>query len=94
MISVNTLPVLLTEVYSNALWIVTPQILKPAVSAALNKLLAPIQKAYHASAEWQEIALKAYPPPPKKEKKVKKQGTQHPGFKNENTKGSASKEAS
>jgi len=60
--------------------------LKPAVAAGLNKLLAPIQEAYHASPEWQEIALKAYPPPSKKEKKVKKVGTQYPGSKNENTK--------
>lgn len=52
--------------------------MKPAVVAGLNKLLAPIQEEYTASSEWQEIALKAYPPPPKKEKKVKKLGTQHP----------------
>jgi len=51
------------------------------VVEALNKLLAPIQAAYQASPEWQEIALKAYPPPPtvKKEKKVKNKGTRHPG---------------
>jgi len=59
----------------------TPQLLKPAVAKALNALLAPIQEAYQASTEWQEIALKAYPPPPTKEKKVKDKGdkgTRHP----------------
>jgi tyrosyl-tRNA synthetase len=44
------------------------------VAAALNKLLAPIQEAYHASPEWQEIALKAYPLPPKEEEKSQKCG--------------------
>jgi len=68
--------------------ILTPQILKSAVAAALNMLLAPIQEAYHGSPEWQEIALKAYPPPTKKEKKVKQKGTQHPRLKNENINGS------
>jgi tyrosyl-tRNA synthetase len=49
----------------------------------LNELLAPIQAAYQASSEWQEIALKAYPPVvvPKKEKKVKDKGSRHPGQK-------------
>jgi tyrosyl-tRNA synthetase len=55
--------------------------LKPAVAAALNKVLAPIQEAYFASSEWQEIALKEYPPESIKEKKVKKLGTKHPGAK-------------
>ncbi|BCR88622.1 tyrosine--tRNA ligase TYS1 [Aspergillus chevalieri] len=61
--------------------VLTPQLLKPAVAKALNALLAPIQEAYQASTEWQEIALKAYPPPPTKEKKVKDKGdkgTRHP----------------
>jgi tyrosyl-tRNA synthetase len=48
----------------------------------LSNLLAPIQTAYQGSTEWQEIALKAYPPPPKKEKKVKDKGTRHPGVQN------------
>jgi tyrosyl-tRNA synthetase len=73
---------------------VTPQLLKTAVAAALNTLLAPIQEAYNASPEWQEIGLKAYPPPVKKEKKVKEKGTQHPKFKNEINKDSGSKETS
>jgi tyrosyl-tRNA synthetase len=59
----------------------TPQLLKPAVAKALNELLAPIQAAFQSSSEWQEIALKAYPPPPKKEKKVKDKGSRHPGSK-------------
>ena len=59
----------------------TPQLLKPAVSKALNALLAPIQTAYQESKEWQEITLKAYPPEDKKkkEKKVKNKGSRYPG---------------
>lgn len=57
----------------------TPQLVKPAVSRELSALLAPIQEAFQASKEWQEIAEKAYPPPPKKEKKVKNKGTRYPG---------------
>ncbi len=57
----------------------TPQLLKPAVARDLSALLAPIQEAFQASKEWQEIADKAYPPPPKKEKKVKNKGTRYPG---------------
>lgn len=49
------------------------------MAKALNDLLAPIQAAYQASKEWQDIALKAYPPPPKKEKKIKDKGSRHPG---------------
>ncbi|KAK7393996.1 Tyrosine--tRNA ligase cytoplasmic [Neonectria punicea] len=62
--------------------VLSPQILKPAVAKALNELLAPIQEAYQASAEWQEVTLKAYPPPPaptKKQKKVKDRGSRFPG---------------
>ncbi|OAA47098.1 tyrosyl-tRNA synthetase [Metarhizium rileyi] len=59
--------------------VLTPQILKPAVAKALNELLAPMQAAYQASKDWQDIALKAYPPPAKKEKKVKNKGSRHPG---------------
>jgi tyrosyl-tRNA synthetase len=66
--------------------------LKPAIAAALNKVLAPIQEAYFASSEWKEIALKAYPPDPPeaaKGKKVKKnRGTKYPGAKKEDTKAS------
>jgi len=76
----------LHEDYKND--ILTPQTLKPAVAAALNKVLAPIQDAYFASPEWQEIALKAYPPEPKKEKKVKKLGTKYPGAKKDDTRAS------
>jgi tyrosyl-tRNA synthetase len=57
----------------------TPQLIKPAIARDLNALLAPIQEAFQASKEWQEIAEKAYPPPPKKEKKVKNKGTRYPG---------------
>ncbi|EAQ84618.1 hypothetical protein CHGG_08632 [Chaetomium globosum CBS 148.51] len=59
--------------------VLTPQLLKPAIAKALSALLAPIQEAFQASKEWQEIAEKAYPPPPKKEKKVKNKGTRYPG---------------
>lgn len=60
--------------------ILSPQVLKPAVTTALNKLLAPILADYSASKEWQEVALKAYPPPPaaQKVKKVKNKGTRDP----------------
>jgi len=94
MIFVSLLATLLSKVYSDCYSLVTPQILKSAVAAALNMLLAPIQEAYHASPEWQEISLKAYPPPAKKEKKVKQKGTQHPKLRNEIIKGSGSEENS
>lgn len=51
------------------------------MSAALIKLMEPIQTAYQASKEWQEIDLKAYPPPEKKQKKVKDRGSRFPGAK-------------
>ncbi|KAL1956501.1 hypothetical protein VTO42DRAFT_7064 [Malbranchea cinnamomea] len=63
--------------------ILTPQLLKFATTAALNKLLAPIQEAFNASAAWQEAEKKAYPPPPPKEdlkkKKKKDKGSRYPG---------------
>ncbi|KAF1984392.1 tyrosyl-tRNA synthetase [Aulographum hederae CBS 113979] len=62
--------------------ILTPQLLKQSVTGALAALLAPIQEAFKANPEWQEIEKKAYPPPPppeKKQKKVKNKGTKHPG---------------
>lgn len=60
--------------------VLTPQLIKPAVTEALQALLAPVQAAYQASAEWQEITTKAYPPEEKKkEKKVKNKGTRYPG---------------
>jgi len=58
-----------------------PQLLKPAVAEALNQLLAPIQAEFQNSQQWQDIILKAYPPRPKKEKKVKKLGTKYPSNK-------------
>ncbi|KAL2017859.1 hypothetical protein VTK56DRAFT_1604 [Thermocarpiscus australiensis] len=61
--------------------VLTPQLIKPAITRELNALLAPIQQAFQASKEWQETAEKAYPPPPKKEKKVKNKGTRYPGNK-------------
>ncbi|KOS20249.1 Tyrosine--tRNA ligase [Escovopsis weberi] len=61
--------------------ILTPQLLKPAVAAELSALMAPIQEAYQASKEWQDITLRAYPPPEKKQKKVKDKGSRHPGNK-------------
>jgi tyrosyl-tRNA synthetase len=71
-------PVSLLTIYQ-----LTPQLLKPAVAKALIELTAPIQVAYQASREWQEISSRAYPPPPKKEKKVKNKGTRYPGAKEE-----------
>lgn len=51
-------------------------------------LMAPIHAAYTASAEWQEVTLKAYPPPvvQKKVKKVKDRGSRFPGAKQEEAK--------
>lgn len=57
----------------------TPQALKPAVAQALVDLTAPIRAAFEKSKEWQEITLKAYPPPEKKVKKVKDKGNRYPG---------------
>ena len=61
--------------------VLSPQLLKPAVTKALLELMAPIQAEFRASKEWQEVTEKAYPPPEvkKKEKKVKNKGTRHPG---------------
>lgn len=50
----------------------TPQLLKPAVADAIIDLTAPIREAFAKSPEWQEVALKAYPPPPPKQTKPKK----------------------
>lgn len=64
--------------------ILTPQLLKAAVTKALNELLEPVQAAFNASKEWQEIQEKAYPPAPAEEKKVKvkkDRGTRFPGSK-------------
>lgn len=59
----------------------TPQILKAGVTAALTELMGPIQAAFEADKEWQEINLRAYPPPEKKQKKIKDRGSRHPGAK-------------
>ncbi|KAJ3520150.1 hypothetical protein NM208_g13833 [Fusarium decemcellulare] len=57
----------LQEDYAND--VLTPQMLKPAVAQGLIDLMAPIQAEFQASKEWQDLTLKAYPPPVKKEKK-------------------------
>ncbi|OCL10702.1 tyrosine tRNA ligase [Glonium stellatum] len=62
--------------------VLSPQLLKPAVTEALISLLEPIQAEFQASAEWQEIEKKAYPPPPveeKKKKQKKDKGSKYPG---------------
>ncbi|PVH95629.1 Nucleotidylyl transferase [Periconia macrospinosa] len=62
--------------------VLSPQILKPAVTDALIQLLAPVQAEFQASPTWKDIEVKAYPPPPappKKEKKKKDKGTGYPG---------------
>ncbi|KAM0301332.1 hypothetical protein HYE67_006840 [Fusarium culmorum] len=61
--------------------VLTPQTLKAAVTEGILALMNPIQADYQASKEWQEVTLKAYPPPVKKEKKVKNLGTRFPGAK-------------
>ncbi|KAI6784096.1 tyrosyl-tRNA synthetase [Emericellopsis cladophorae] len=66
--------------------ILTPQLIKPVVTNGLIEIMTSIQADYQASKEWQEITLKAYPPPvaaPKKEKKKKGKGSMHPGKKPE-----------
>lgn len=59
----------------------TPQLLKPAATAALLELLAPIQADFQGSEEWKEVEKKAYPPPEEKKKKKEKKdkGSRHPG---------------
>ena len=56
--------------------ILTPQLLKPAVTKALNAMLAPIQAEFLASKAWQELEARAYPveKKPEKFKKEKKKG--------------------
>lgn len=63
--------------------VLTPQILKPAVSKALNELMEPIREEFNNSKDWQELAERAYPPEVKvvKEKKKKDRGTMFPGGK-------------
>lgn len=56
----------------------TPQLIKPAVAKAIVELTDPIRTAYAASKEWQDVALKAYPPLKKKEKKTKDKGSHYP----------------
>ncbi|EFW99383.1 tyrosyl-tRNA synthetase [Grosmannia clavigera kw1407] len=58
--------------------VLTPQLIKPAVAKGIVELLAPIRTAFAESKEWQEVALKAYPPPKKKEKKPKDKGSHYP----------------
>lgn len=59
----------------------TPQLLKGAVTKALNSLLAPIQTSFQESKEWQDIERQAYPPAeaPKKKKTPKDKGSRYPG---------------
>ena len=59
----------------------TPQLLKGLVTESLNGILSSIHAKFQASKEWQEITIKAYPPPeaPKKVKKEKKLGTGYSG---------------
>ncbi|KAG5755594.1 hypothetical protein H9Q69_000979 [Fusarium xylarioides] len=61
--------------------VLTPKMLKVAVAKGLNEIMEPIRAEFAASNEWQEVTLKAYPPPVKKEKKVKNLGTRFPGAK-------------
>ncbi|EHL02701.1 Nucleotidylyl transferase [Glarea lozoyensis ATCC 20868] len=52
--------------------VLTPQLLKAAVTVQLNNLLAPIIQAFQESKEWQDVEKVAYPPPAAKVKKEKK----------------------
>lgn len=69
--------------------VLTPQILKPAVSKALNAMLAPIREEFNSSPEWQALVEQAYPPEVKvvKEKKKKDRGAMFPGNAKENQDG-------
>lgn len=60
--------------------ILTPQLLKAAVTRALTDILAPVHAEFEADKEWQEVAVLAYKPaePEKKVKKVKDKGTRNP----------------
>ncbi|KAK7948414.1 Tyrosine--tRNA ligase- cytoplasmic [Apiospora aurea] len=58
--------------------ILTPQLLKAATTKALTELLAPIQKAYQESTEWQEITLKAYPRPRRPRRRSRRSRTGAP----------------
>lgn len=68
--------------------VLTPQILKPAVSKAINVLLDPIREEFKNSADFQELVEKAYPPEVKvvTQKKKKDRGTMFPGAKKDNKK--------
>jgi tyrosyl-tRNA synthetase len=41
--------------------ILTPQLIKAALVKALNELLEPIRRDFHASVEWQQVAALGYP---------------------------------
>lgn len=74
--------------------VLTPQSIKPAVAKAIIELTDPIRAVYAESKEWQEIALKAYPPAKKKEKKVKDKGSHYPVRNKEAPKEAPKEEAS
>jgi tyrosyl-tRNA synthetase len=59
----------------------TPQLLKGAITKSLVDLLTPIRAEFEASAEWQEVEKKAYPPAEtaKKKKTPKDKGSRYPG---------------
>jgi tyrosyl-tRNA synthetase len=60
--------------------ILTPQLLKAAVTRGLTDILAPVHAKFASDKEWQDVALLAYKPaePAKKVKKVKDRGTGNP----------------
>lgn len=64
------------------------------MTKGFHELMSPIQAEFEASKEWQEVTLKAYPPPVKKEKKAKNRGTRFPGAKGgENAEAEVTKKA-
>ncbi|KAH8754128.1 hypothetical protein F5883DRAFT_187188 [Diaporthe sp. PMI_573] len=71
--------------------VLTPQILKPAVSKALNALMAPVRDEFANSPDFKELVERAYPPEVKhvKEKKKKDRGTMFPGAKEKTAQGAA-----
>lgn len=64
------------------------------MAKAIIELTDPIRAVYAESKEWQEIALKAYPPAKKKEKKVKDKGSHYPVRNKEAPKEAPKEEAS
>lgn len=60
--------------------VLSPQILKPAVTDALLEILQPIRAAFEDSKDWQEIEQRAYLRPRRLRRKRRRRRTWGPGF--------------